>query len=822
MEYLGGAALAHRLGLCLSLPQDCALSVFARASGVVVMMGVGSWVAYRLCRRYLGPRFVRSLLLLDDGAPTPTKMKRRASLPELRPKTGFGDPLDIFADDEWSEEEDERPDSAATDTTWLPFETTEVGTQLAALLHDQSSQKGLAEVVALESSPRTPSRLRPRLPPSPLVTGQASPVFRRRRQAHQQPPAGPDRLRCCAQASPSRQRRQSPFLRSPACRTSALDIGEAARACATDEDSDWSTASPPPIRRCSGSVASASLWEEPLFSPPVEGEEEEAPLLSDSEALRQLLLRPSASPAPSEMSIPVETAGLGNDTHDSMAALQGHIASIMQDSAELSKDLGILSSRLGTELYPPLNFGGSEIGSEASFDLRNRSDSPPAHGVRAPIGLESLLPSASPPRPVQLPPASSRRRRAPGSLADAVVPEKASSSEPEETPRLSSQLLTHSTPSSSGQATLKSSLVDSAIWTDPGSASDVSESAAELRPSAGLRSFGPSLQVTPEEPSDAFASPQHQARATTKSASPASFAPSEMSLEWDLPESAASQCPPAKASASESQPSGPPSNSPWGLKDLRSFARESLAGRAAAQRVLESLASKERLRSVCLSLEGRSVFPGPAAILAGVALAKRPIFQCSSFEVVAGALAVSGRRYSFLAQWPLHSALLGPGESVLSRLEDCLRALWSLQEQVQRGELSGALESLAEPMTQCAAVEGLKLLMWLRAVEVYEELRYTRQPPRAFYASLFRRRPPALLMAALGEAALTRHLSQLEMALLADALGLRLHVFDLSSERPHVAAVYPDKAPAPAILTLVQPRPNQFLPLSTLPPLPDH
>lgn len=55
------AAVVSQVGLSIDAP-DCSVAVFSRASGVLLVAGVGSYCAYRICTKYLGKRFVWMLL----------------------------------------------------------------------------------------------------------------------------------------------------------------------------------------------------------------------------------------------------------------------------------------------------------------------------------------------------------------------------------------------------------------------------------------------------------------------------------------------------------------------------------------------------------------------------------------------------------------------------------------------------------------------------------------------------------------------------------------------------------------------------------------
>uniref|UniRef100_A0A914V834 Uncharacterized protein n=1 Tax=Plectus sambesii TaxID=2011161 RepID=A0A914V834_9BILA len=54
---------------------------------------------------------------------------------------------------------------------------------------------------------------------------------------------------------------------------------------------------------------------------------------------------------------------------------------------------------------------------------------------------------------------------------------------------------------------------------------------------------------------------------------------------------------------------------------------------------------------------------------------------------------------------------------------------------------------------------------------------------------------------------------ELELALLADTLQVRVEVFDTRSMTPHVAAVYPDKSSRSAPITFLKTADQRLLPL---------
>ncbi|CAJ0588042.1 unnamed protein product [Cylicocyclus nassatus] len=55
------ATVVSQVGLSIDAP-ECSVAVFSRASGVLLVAGVGSYCVYRICTKYLGTRFVWMLL----------------------------------------------------------------------------------------------------------------------------------------------------------------------------------------------------------------------------------------------------------------------------------------------------------------------------------------------------------------------------------------------------------------------------------------------------------------------------------------------------------------------------------------------------------------------------------------------------------------------------------------------------------------------------------------------------------------------------------------------------------------------------------------
>ncbi|XGW05933.1 hypothetical protein V3C99_016358 [Haemonchus contortus] len=90
------AAIVSQIGLSIDAP-ECSVAVFSRASGVLFVAGVGSYCAYRICTKYLGKRFVWTLLesaRFDNPATADRRLLYACGLPLSDDEDGEYDDCD--------------------------------------------------------------------------------------------------------------------------------------------------------------------------------------------------------------------------------------------------------------------------------------------------------------------------------------------------------------------------------------------------------------------------------------------------------------------------------------------------------------------------------------------------------------------------------------------------------------------------------------------------------------------------------------------------------------------------------------------------------
>ncbi|KHN74405.1 hypothetical protein Tcan_15854, partial [Toxocara canis] len=158
-------------------------------------------------------------------------------------------------------------------------------------------------------------------------------------------------------------------------------------------------------------------------------------------------------------------------------------------------------------------------------------------------------------------------------------------------------------------------------------------------------------------------------------------------------------------------------------------------------------------------------------------------------------------RYDFLKQWPLlREDIVSQNNSsntVMSNdllAVDIMRTLWDVQHAG-----SGAREKIVDG--RC--VEALRLMLVLRALDVFESLDEFHSLPRSFYSRLFTDHNPRQIMHRINEGIFEED----ELCLLADTLRIRLEIFDCTisakNESPSMH-LYPDAENSFPVLSFIK------------------
>jgi len=196
------------------------------------------------------------------------------------------------------------------------------------------------------------------------------------------------------------------------------------------------------------------------------------------------------------------------------------------------------------------------------------------------------------------------------------------------------------------------------------------------------------------------------------------------------------------------------------------------------------------------------------ATVIGAAHFRLPIFKCQSFRIVPEAVDASMKRCSFFAE--RCSTYFGSTtpEGTRAYILQCMQKLWQLHESVQQDELQSNVQcefpstSAFSLITECMneLVDGMKVLMALRSLETYEEILFTRRTPFPFYTDLFRVYTPATYaeqklfrpVTSSSSSPSPADMDDLDIALLADTLSIRIELFRPHSPHPEFVAVYPE------------------------------
>uniref|UniRef100_A0A915B431 RUN domain-containing protein n=1 Tax=Parascaris univalens TaxID=6257 RepID=A0A915B431_PARUN len=237
-----------------------------------------------------------------------------------------------------------------------------------------------------------------------------------------------------------------------------------------------------------------------------------------------------------------------------------------------------------------------------------------------------------------------------------------------------------------------------------------------------------------------------------------------------------------------------------GTRDLMVWAREQFTSDSPQMKVLQTLyTSERRLKRIGVKRSDDLSTHLLASVLHSAIYHNLDVFSCSNFDIVHQAVIGAFARYDFLKQWqfPTNSASQADSSNTVSndRLAiDVMRTLWDVQH-------SSDIPKERIPDVRC--VEALRLMIVLRAIDVFENLDEIHSLPRSFYSRLFADHDPRQIMHRIVEGIFDEN----ELCLLADTLRIRMEVFDCSklvNDTTPLTYVYPDRENSFPVLPFVK------------------